>query len=255
MTDGPAVRVRREEGAWWLTLNRPPHNVLTIAGMRELTGALREALADPAARAVVLTSEGRSFCAGVDVAEHTADRVAEMLEAFHILCRVLAEGDVPTVAGVQGAALGGGCELVALCDVVVAADGATFGQPEVRVGVFPPVAAAAFLGLLGKQGMVPLLTGEILDAHQAQRLGLVTEVVPADALEGAVRRRVEQLTAHSGAVLRLAKRAASASFRRWFVQALQEAERIYAEELMQTVDAHEGLQAFLEKRKPVWQHR
>lgn len=255
MTDGQAIRVRREEGAWWVTLNRPPHNVLTIAAMRELVGVLQEAFSDPTARAVALTSEGRSFCAGVDVAEHTADRVAEMLEAFHTLCRVLADGDVPTVAGVQGAALGGGCELVALCDVVVAAEGATFGQPEIRVGVFPPVAAATFLGLLGKQGMVPLLTGEVLDAPQAQRLGLVTEVVPSEDLEGAVRRRVEQLTAHSAAVLRLAKRAAAAPFRRWFVQALQEAERIYAEELMRTADAHEGLQAFLEKRRPVWQHR
>ncbi|MFN3285311.1 MAG: enoyl-CoA hydratase/isomerase family protein [bacterium] len=255
MNQDQAVRVRREEGAWWVTLNRPPHNVLTIAVMRELEGVLREAFADPAARAVVLTAEGRSFCAGVDVAEHTAEKVHEMLEAFHALCRTLVDADVPTVAGVGGAALGGGCELVALCDVVVASESATFGQPEVRVGVFPPVAAAAFLPLMGKQAVVPILTGEVLTARQARELGLVTDVVPAEDLEQAVRRRVEQLCAHSAPVLRLAKRATLGTFRRAFHQALQEAEHIYAEELMRTEDAHEGLQAFLEKRKPTWQHR
>jgi cyclohexa-1,5-dienecarbonyl-CoA hydratase len=255
VSEPQAVRVRREEGAWWVTLCRPPHNVLTIAVMRELQAALQEAYGDPAARAVVLGAEGRSFCAGVDVAEHTAELVRDMLDAFHGLCRTLVDSDVPTVAAVGGAALGGGCELVALCDLVVASEQATFGQPEVRVGVFPPVAAAAFLPLWGRKAVVPLLTGEVLTAHQAQQLGLVTEVVPAEQLEEAVRRRVEQLAAHSAAVLRLAKRAALASFRRTFHQALAEAEQVYLEELMKTEDAHEGLRAFLEKRRPTWQHR
>lgn len=235
-------------------MNRPPHNVLTIAMMRELRRALEQAFQDPTARAVVLTAEGRSFCAGVDVAEHTAEHVGEMLEAFHGLCRSLVDSDVPTVAGVGGAALGGGCELVALCDLVVASETATFGQPEIRVGVFPPVAAASFLALLGKGGLAPLLTGEVLTAQRAQQLGLVTEVVAAGDLEAAVRNRVDQLVAHSAAVLRLAKRAAMGGFRRQFAQALEEAERVY-QDLMHTEDAHEGLRAFLEKRKAAWQHR
>ncbi len=255
MSAHETVRVRQEDGAWWVTLNRPPHNVLNIAMMRELAQALERAVLDPTARAVVLAAEGRSFCAGVDVAEHTAEHVGEMLEVFHGLCRRLADSDVPTVAAVGGAALGGGCELVALCDVVLASEGATFGQPEIRVGVFPPVAAASFLALLGKGGLAPLLTGEVLTAQRAHQLGLVTEVVPAGELEAAVRRRVEQLAAHSAAVLRLAKRAAVASFRRQFAQALEEAERVYLDLLMRTEDAHEGLRAFLEKRKPAWQHR
>ncbi len=255
MSQQEAVGVRREDGAWWVTLHRPPHNVLTIAVMRELQQVLREAFADSTARVVVLEAEGRSFCAGVDVAEHTAERVHEMLHSFHDLCRTLVDGDVPTLAAVGGPALGGGCELVALCDLVVASEAATFGQPEVRVGVFPPVAAASFLPLFGRAGVVPLLTGEVLTAQQAHQLGLVTEVVPADGLGEAVRRRVDQLTAHSAAVLRLAKRASLAPFRRAFHQALQEAERVYADELMGTEDAHEGLRAFLEKRRPSWRHR
>ncbi len=254
MSGQQTVQVRREDGAWWVTLNRPPHNVLTIAMMRELHQALEQAFQDPTARAVVLAAEGRSFCAGVDVAEHTAEHASEMLEVFHGLCRSLVNSDVPTVAAVGGAALGGGCELVALCDVVVASEAATFGQPEVRVGVFPPVAAASFLSLLGKPGLALLLTGDVLTAEQARALGLVTEVVPPEDLQAAVRRRVEQLTGHSAPVLRLAKRAALGSFRRQFAQALEEAERVYAD-LMRTEDAHEGLRAYLEKRKPAWQHR
>lgn len=255
MSGEDTVRVRREDGAWWVTLNRPPHNVLTIAMMRRLRGILEEAFGDAGARAVVLAAEGRSFCAGVDVAEHTAEHVGEMLEVFHGLCRSLVDSDVPTVAAVGGAALGGGCELVALCDLVVASEEATFGQPEVRVGVFPPVAAASFVALLGKPGLAPLLTGEVLTARQAQQLGLVTEVVAPGDLEGVVRRRVDQLAAHSAAVLRLTKQAALGPFRRQFAQALEEAERVYTDLLMRTEDAHEGLRAFLEKRKPAWQHR
>ncbi|MDR5708628.1 MAG: enoyl-CoA hydratase-related protein [Armatimonadota bacterium] len=250
-----AVEVRYEEGTCWITLNRPPHNILTIAVMRELAAALRAAAEDRTLRAIVLEARGRSFSAGVDVAEHTADKVHGMMEAFHDLCRTLAWLDVPTVASVQGPALGGGCEVVALCDVVVAAEEATFGQPEIRVGVFPPVAAAAFPFLFGKRGILPLLTGEILPARRAQELGLVTEVVPSEQLEETVRRLVGQLRAHSGAVLRLAKRAAVATFRRWFAEALQEAERLYLGELMATEDAHEGLRAFLEKRGASWRHR
>ncbi len=251
----PAVEVRREEGACWLVLNRPPHNILTIASMQELSSKVREASADPAVRVLVLAARGRSFCAGVDVAEHTAEKVHEMIRAFHDLCRTLVWTDVPTVAAVGGPALGGGCELVALCDVVVAAETATFGQPEIRVGVFPPVAAAAFPFLLGKPGIAPLLTGEVIPARRAWELGLVTDVVPQDQLEEGVRKVVDQLRGHSGAVLRLTKRATAASFRRRFEEAVQEAERIYLEELMATADAHEGLRAFLEKRAPAWQHR
>ncbi len=251
----PAVEVRYEEGACWLVLNRPPHNILTIASMQELSSRIREASADPAVRVLALAARGRSFCAGVDVAEHTAEKVHEMIRAFHDLCRTLVWTDVPTVAAVGGPALGGGCELVALCDMVVAAETATFGQPEIRVGVFPPVAAAAFPFLLGKPGIALLLTGEVIPARRAWELGLVTEVVPQDQLEEGVRKVVDQLRAHSGVVLRLTKRATTASFRRWFEEAVQEAERIYLEELMATADAHEGLRAFLEKRSPAWQHR
>lgn len=255
MPGTPTVELSTEGGIARIVLDRPPLNILTIAMMGELEAAIRTAAATSTTRAIVLSARGRAFSAGVDVAEHTPALVAAMLAAFHGLCRTLATTDVPTVAVVGGPALGGGCELVALCDLVVASEEATFGQPEIRVGVFPPVAAAAFPFLLGKAGLAPLLLGETLSAARAQALGLVTTVVPAAELDAAAARIVDRLSTASAAVLRLTKRAALAGFRRWFDDALTVAERIYLADLMSTADAQEGLQAFLERRAPAWQHR
>ncbi len=253
---GPrTVELQADGGVARIVLDRPPLNILTIAMMGELEAAIRQAAADPTTRVIALGARGRAFSAGVDVAEHTPELAETMLAAFHGLCRTLAATDVPTVAVVDGPALGGGCELVALCDVVVASDRATFGQPEIRVGVFPPVAAAAFAFLLGKAGIAPLLLGETLSASRAQELGLVTTVVPAGDLDATAARVIEHLAGLSAPVLRLTKRAALAGFRRWFEDALTVAERIYVSDLMATADAREGLQAFLERRAPSWQHR
>ncbi|MDR7532586.1 MAG: enoyl-CoA hydratase-related protein [Armatimonadota bacterium] len=249
------VRLAIDHGIARIVLDRPPLNILTMAVMGELEDAIRRAEAAPTTRAIVLSARGRAFSAGVDVGEHTGETAGQMLAAFHSLCRTLVSTDVPTVAAVGGPALGGGCELVALCDIVVAAEGATFGQPEIRVGVFPPAAAAAFPFLLGKAGLAPLLLGEPLPAARARELGLVTTVVPPAELDAAVERVAQQLAGTSAAVLRLTKRAALAGFRRWFDDALTQAERIYLADLMATADAHEGLAAFLERRAPAWQHR
>jgi cyclohexa-1,5-dienecarbonyl-CoA hydratase len=238
-----------------ITLNRPPLNILTTVMMREVEAALQEAAAKSTTRAIVLAGRGKAFSAGVDIAEHTREQVAAMLGAFHSLCRTLAGIDVPTIAAVAAPALGGGCELVALCDVVIAAESATIGQPEIAVGVFPPVAAAAFPLLLGKPGLAPILLGTPVSAARAREIGLVTEVVPDGAVDEAVERMVTTLAGLSAPVLRLAKRTAMAGFRRHFAEALARAEDVYLNDLMATSDAHEGLEAFLAKRRPVWTHR
>ncbi|HET8679260.1 MAG TPA: enoyl-CoA hydratase-related protein [bacterium] len=255
MRETSTVEVTAAPGVVRLILSRPPLNILTTTMMRELESALGTAAGDPTARAIVIAARGKAFSAGVDVGEHTREKVGTMIAAFHSLCRTLVEIDVPTIAAVAGPALGGGCELAALCDIVVAAESATIGQPEIRFGVFPPVAAAAFPLLLGRAGLGPVLLGEALPASRARQMGLVTEVVPDGAVEEAVQRIVGTLAGLSAAALRLTKRAAMAGFRRQFAEALDHAERVYLHELMNTADAHEGLEAFLAKRPPVWQHR
>lgn len=248
------VELVRQDGIARITLNRPPLNVFHSPMLEELTAALDDAAVDN--RVLVIAARGRAFCAGVDVGEHLPEKVAPMLAHFHGMCRRLIALDIPTVAAVHGAALGGGCEVIALCDIVVAARSATFGQPEIKLASFPPVATAVLAQVMGlRQAMALMLTGEPITADAAQAAGLVTIVVDDEALAGEVERVTARLAALSGPALRLAKRAGLAGFRRAFEDGLVEAERLYLDDLIATADAREGIQAFLEKRAPVWRHR
>ncbi len=251
-----AIEFELRDGVGRIVLNRPPVNVLNIAMMEEIQAALRRAQDAPDTRVIVLSATGRMFSAGVDIAEHTHDLMERMLDAFHGIFRLMADGEVPTLAVVQGHALGGGCELACFCDLVLAAQGAKFGQPEIAVGVFPPVAAALFPHLTGgRQAAELILTGEAIPAEEALRIGLINAVVPADQLAGETQRWLGRLTDKSAPVLRLAKRALRAGMAAGFDQALPTIETIYTRSLMRLEDAAEGLTAFMEKRKPVWKHR
>lgn len=239
-----------------ITLARPPLNILTTDMTLELGEALARVAARPTVKVLVLTGEGKAFSAGVAVEDHVGERMKPMLEAFHDVFRRLRRLECVTLAAVRGAALGGGAELATFCDVVIAAEDATVGQPEIKLGVFPPVAAIHYPRRVGVgRALGLLLGGEIVGAAEAQRLGLVDRVVPAPALEEAVAAQVERFRALSAPVLRLTKRAVLESLGRDFEQALAELEDLYRYELMATEDAEEGLRAFMEKRKPVWKDR
>ncbi|HZU06766.1 MAG TPA: enoyl-CoA hydratase/isomerase family protein [Chloroflexota bacterium] len=243
-----------DDGVGYLTLDRPPLNVITIAMMREVQAALDALAAAPALRAVVLRGAGRAFSAGVDVGEHLGETVGPMLTEFHAIFERLEALAVPTVAVVHGVALGGGCELVGFCDFALAADTARLGFPEITLGVFPPVAAAVLPLRLGTRALLRLvLTGEVISAAEAQALGLVSTVVPEAELTAATEALLERLRGLSAAALHSARRALWAAEGGWRAR-LARAEQIYREELMATHDATEGLRAFLEKRAPEWQH-
>lgn len=239
-----------------ITLDRPPLNILTTDMLAELNGALEAVAASPSLKVLVLAGAGKAFSAGVAVEDHVGERLKPMLEAFHDVFRRLRRLECVTLAAVRGAALGGGAELATFCDVVLAAEDATLGQPEIKLGVFPPVAAIHYprrVGLARALGL--LLFGEVVGAAEAFRIGLVDRVVPAAALEEAVAAQVERLRALSAPVLRLTKRATVESVNLDFEQALAALEDLYRYQLMTTEDAAEGLRAFMEKRKPVWKDR
>ena len=247
------VRVRRDGAVAHVTLDRPPVNVLTAAMLEELDGCLCEAGEDRGAKVIVLEGAGKAFCAGVDVADHTETRVQATLEVFHRVARRLLAMPQPVIAAVHGAALGGGMELALACDVVLARDDAKFGQPEIQLGVFPPVAAALLPRLVGRQRAMDLiLTGRTVPAAEAAQLGLVSQVLPADGFAAAVDGRAAQLASLSGAALKLAKRAMIAGFDTTADLAIARAESLYLTELVAEPDAHEGIAAFLEKRQPRW---
>ena len=240
-----------------IAINRPPFNVLDIATMQEMNVALDRALEEPGAKALMLTGAGeKAFSAGVDVADHTQDKVSAMIETFHgNIKRVLAM-PIPTVAAVNGAALGGGCELAIACDMVVAADGAKLGQPEIKLGVLPPIAAILLPRITSTpRAMELVLGGGTIDAREAHAIGLVNKVFPRDTFAADTVTFVDQFLSLSRAALIYAKRAMREAAGRPFHEALHHVEQIYLNEMMATEDATEGLNAFMEKRKPVWKNR
>ena len=252
----PATTVRCEirAGIARITLDRPPLNVLDIAMLESLTTALATARAEPGVKGVLLTGTGKAFCAGVDVADHTADRVGLMLQRFHDVIRALFAIETPVIAAVHGAALGGGLELALACDVIIAREDAKLGQPEIRLGVFPPAAAAILPRIVGRQLALDLmLTGRTVSGAEAARMGLVSVAHSASDFWRSVEEYVTHLATLSAPVLRLAKRAMLDGIDLPTDAALTHAERLYVHDLMALNDAHEGIAAWIEKRAPVWQ--
>ena len=259
MKDGyQHIRFRVEGRVGRVTFARPPLNIFDIALMREV-GAVLDACASQHDMVAVLfeAAEGsRAFSAGVSVEEHAPETVYQMLETFHEIFRTLEMNAKPAVAVVDGPALGGGCELVAACDIVIASTRARFGQPEIKLGVFPPVAAVLLPRAVGeKRARELILTGELLGAEEAARLGLVNHVVAPEQLGQKTEEVLGRLRELSAPALEATRRALDAARGLPFADALARVEDLYLNELMKTEDAHEGVRAFTEKRKPVWKNR
>jgi cyclohexa-1,5-dienecarbonyl-CoA hydratase len=240
-----------------LVINRPPLNILDLDTIRELNSGLAAAFQEEGVRLVEIRGAGeKAFSAGVDVRDHLPDRAPEMLSEFHALIRAVLYAPCPVLAVVSGHCLGGGMELAISCDFIVASDDARFGQPEVKVGAFPPVAAVLLSRLIPeKKALEMILTGEPIAAEQAERLGLVNRMVSLAELEDEVARFSALLLAQSAKVTMLARKATRLAPRATLESALRESERIYLEHLLPTEDASEGLRAFLEKRPPVWANK
>jgi cyclohexa-1,5-dienecarbonyl-CoA hydratase len=239
-----------------ITFARPPLNVFNIAMMREIGEALNEcSRLDLVAIVFDADKDCRAFSAGVAIEEHVEETVYQMLDSFHSIFRVLDQLAKPTIALVDGAALGGGCELVAGCDIVIASERARFGQPEIKLGVFPPVAAIILPLVIGdKRARELIFTGEVIDAVEAARLGLVNHVVPGSNIEQKLVEVLARLRELSSTTLEFARRALDLGRGRTLDELLKEVENIYLHELMKSSDANEGIKAFMEKRKPVWRN-
>ena len=249
------IETELKDGLGILTLNRPPVNVLNIAMMEEINDVLKKWRGNKDLKVVLFNAKGKCFSAGVDVGEHMGGLAPKMIEAFHGIFREMDELGTPTVASVYGSCLGGGCELAIYCDLVIAADSAKFGQPEIQVGVFPPIAAQIMPRIMGRKAAMDLiLSGRIISAEEALQMGLVNRVVEQDELEAATAEFVKPYLKLSAEVLKITKKAVMAGLRDDLEPSLKVIEDIYLNELMNTHDADEGLKAFLEKRKPDWKN-
>lgn len=244
------VRLAIDAGRATVTLARPPLNVINAEMIGELRPALREAAAR--AKVLVLRGDGRMFSAGADVEEHLPGRVEAMLSAFVELGRELAAVEIPTVAYLHGAALGGGLELALPCDLVYAAPGTKLGQPEIALGVIAPVAAAYLPGQIGiRRTQDLLLSGRSLAPEEALDWGLINGIVDSDGFEAIV----QGLLTRSRPALLATKKAVRSSVLRSFNDAARDGLDLYLNELMKAEDPVEGLKAFLEKRPPAFRDR
>jgi cyclohexa-1,5-dienecarbonyl-CoA hydratase len=246
-THGPVVR---------LTLQRAEHNLLNEQMLRELADGIGIAAENSAAKLIVLDAAGKVFCAGVDIGEYTGERAFSMLEAFHAACIAMVEAPQPVLVIVDGAAIGGGAELVAYGDLVIATPRARFALPEITIGMFPPLASTMFPHIIGpKRALELVLTGEAISAERARELGLVNRLVPEAQLQAAVNELIGKITAQSGAVLGMAKKAVLAGMGMSLRDSLRNSMNIFLNELYRLEDSQEGLRALLEKRKPQWKNR
>ncbi|HEY6249221.1 MAG TPA: enoyl-CoA hydratase/isomerase family protein [Candidatus Angelobacter sp.] len=237
-------------------LDHAPVNVFDLPMMDELFVTLQELEARSEVSAIILSGSKRAFSAGVDVAIHTPDKTPAMLQKFHGLIGLLAKLRKVTIAEVRGMCLGGGAELAMICDLVYTADNATWGFPEITLGCYPPVACTALAALVGQKRAADLvLTGRSITGTEAAAWGLANEAHPEEELAKAVQSALDRLLDLSPAVLSVAKKAFYAWDSIHLDKGLARAEKIYVEELMQTQDAQEGINSWLEKRDPEWKGR
>ena len=256
MADLKTIRLDKADGAARITLDRPKHNVLNIDMMNELNGVLEDLLKDDDLKCLVIFGEGPSWCAGVEVGDHKPEMVDDMVATFNRIFELLDQFDVPTIAAVHGTCLGGGMELAMGCDIIVASQKAVFGQPEIKLGFFPPYAAIRLPELVGVAKAIEICTtGMRYSAAECQAMGLVSHLADADGFSGKVDAIVKEITYCSPLIIRLNKRAVRQSIGLRFADAVKASSDLFLNTLMKTQDTLEGLASFDEKRKAVWKNK
>ena len=250
------LKLQLDSGVARLTLNRPEHNLLNEAMLQEMEQAFSYAGERSEVKLIVLDSACKVFCGGIDIGEYTAERVFQMVDTFHNAFTRMLDFSKPVICVVNGPAIGGGAELAAFGDIVVATPKARFAQPEISIGVFPPLASTILPFLVGpKIALELLLTGEPVTAERALELGMINRLIPEAQLEQAVHELAKRISGHSGAVLSMAKRAVLGGVGLSLRDGLKHSMDVFLNELYRLEDSQEGLRALVEKRKPNWKNR
>lgn len=242
-----------------LSLNRPAtNNSLTVRMMQEIIQAIEGLANANDVRVVVLeaSKDSKAFSAGVALSDATPERAFQMVETFHGIFKAMLEVSKPVMTVVNGPAVGAGCELALFGDMVVVTERAVFAQPEIKAGLFPPIAAIILPHLVGpKRALQMILTGERIGAQEALRLGLVNRVVSDADLEKTVQELIAQISEQSAPVLEMAKKVIFQSMGQPLLEAMKNSANLYLNQLMDLEDSQEGLRAILERRKPVWKNK
>ncbi len=255
MSESNHVKLEKNQAIARIILDRPKHNVLDIQMMNALNTILADVADDQELKGVVISGEGRSFCAGVEVADHKPEKADLMITTFNRIFELIHALEIPTISAVHGACLGGGMELAIACDIVVAAESAVLGQPEIKLGFLPPYAAIRLPQLVGPAKAIEICTtGKRYPAREAQSLGFVSHCVADDLLPDTVERLIAEIQASSPLIVRLNKRAVNAHLAMPFHKALFGVSDLFLNTLMKTQDTLEGIRSFEEKRRPEWKN-
>jgi cyclohexa-1,5-dienecarbonyl-CoA hydratase len=256
LEDFQFVKVRAEGDVGHLTLDRPDHNLLNERMLSELAVGINSFGDRNNIKLIILDSAVKAFCGGIEIGEYTQRRIFQLLDAFHGAFSAMLDTSKPLLVVVNGPAFGGGAELAALGDLVIATPKAKFAQPEIKLGVFPPLAAAILPYLLGpKQALELVLTGETMSAERARDLGLVNWLVPEDGLQKKIDDVTAKVTAQSAPVLTMAKKAIMGSLGLPLRDGVRNSMKVFLNELAELEDSQEGLRALVEKRAPKWKNR
>jgi len=250
------IKMEKSEGIAKITLARPKHNVFNIAMMKELNTVLENLIKDKNLKAAVIFGEGKSWCAGVDVGDHKPDMVSDMIAEFNRIFQLIEKIEVPVIAAVHGACLGGGMEIAIAADIILASEKAVFGQPEIKLGFFPPYAAIRLPALIGAPKAIEVCTtGKLYSAKQAQSLGFVSQVFESEAFDEKVQDYINEIKYSSPLIIRLNKKAVKNNIGLGFDKGLESVSDLFLNVLMKTEDTLEGIDSFYQKRKPEWKNR
>ena len=245
------IKLEIENGVTWIKLANPPLNIVDMEMMNEMIDAVEKA--ENEAHIAVIGNEGKHFSAGAEIKEHYPDKAPEMIKTFTELIGKILSYDGVTVAAVRGYALGGGFEIPMACDIFLASQNSKLGNPEITLAHYPPIAIAILPRMIGwKNAFEIVLTGDTISAEKAMEIGIVNRVFSDENFDEEVRKYVSSLLEKSPAALRFTKKALKASIGLSFDEVMDKINDIYLNGLIKTEDAVEGLNAFLEKRKPVW---
>jgi len=255
MSEHKHLKVEKAQGVARITFDRPKHNVLNIEMMNELNAELESLIADNDLKCLVLLGQGPSWCAGVEVSDHKPEMVDEMISTFNRIFELMDKLEVPIIAGVHGACLGGGMEVAIAWDIIVASKKAVFAQPEIKLGFFPPYAAIRLPQLVGPAKAVEICTtGKRYSAKEAKKMGLIAYKADEDNFQETLDKLVAEIQYNSPLIIRLNKRAVKQHLGMDFPKAIQGVSDLFLNVLMKSEDTLEGIKSFEEKRKPVWKN-
>jgi enoyl-CoA hydratase/carnithine racemase len=251
------IVVDKKEGMATLKINRPPLNIIDSDTLVEINTALEQLARDDEVKVVLLRGSGnKAFSAGVEVKDHIGEKMPRMMKEFGRVFYLLRGLGKPSIAVVNGVALGGGCELVAGCDMAIASEKAQLGQPEIKLGGLAPAAAPLFPRIMGEKKAFELLVmGENVSAREAERIGLVNKVVPEEELDQTAEEFARKFLEKSTLSVKLVRDALYDCAETPSLEASLEKGVEHGIKSWQTEDGQEGLQSYLDKRKPEWKNR